>query len=55
MLVFCAADDVLFTRLPAHIERSGVYRKRLRLFRNAARHYIEGTGPRFTSPSNPSE
>ena len=27
-------------RLPAHIERPGVYRKRLRLYRNSARRYI---------------
>ena len=28
-------------RLRAHIERESVYRKRLRLYRNAARHYID--------------
>ena len=35
-----AVDEGPFMRLRAHIERQCVYRKRPRLYRNAARHYI---------------
>ena len=35
-----AVDEGPFMRLRAYIERECVYRKRLRLYRNAARHYI---------------
>ena len=38
-----AVDEGPFMRLRANIERECVYRKRLRLYRNAVRHYIVQT------------
>jgi hypothetical protein len=45
-----AVDEGPSMRLRAHIERECVYRKRLRLYRNAARHYIVHHARLFVLP-----